>query len=663
MTYRSKRTRLAGIAKEKQTKISSVDDVVRQVIHDVADVQNQDEETLRSSCCNQSADQAATDLPTQATCTDVDDVRSNLGKRSGRVSRRTSPSQPSAINPSLQYKATRNRSRHVQDTGVQSNHEVGLRGAPALETQYSSSHNAWFDDPTMNEPMQATTTEVNDVRSDKRNAVERQLHTPSPSQPLCIDSPTQLKVSKRQSWVEDDIEEPSHQRLSQGRRSKTAAWTDEIEFDEMEEVEMRDREGKRGKKGGRVLPRHVWSLQPGVRFVVPFNALDQPVRKGGHLLVKFLGDVAKNGELCPIGEISWHKVDRNCKAKIIDLIRAKFVLPAREEIDKSILKNVGNRWRAYRYKLKVQYKKLDKTQAEVVSIVPKGVDATQWEKLVQYWFSEKSQGKVARALQSHHHTTGAKSFARMRDEFEKVNGREPGALEWFAQTHIRKDGAFVKDSSKEFLDAAAAMVAQRGSTSSPSKRIAIENQVFNELMYSDDERPYRPIGYGFGANWNKKIVGGEKRKREYFASGASMEAGGPGTGTRSKLLGIGAMQKRSDYSTLDISTEMERLNFAMTAVSETNELMQAQMKKQSRQLKMQAQQLQLQSKQMDGMQFQLQQMTSLLTKFGVMLNNPKIDSTRRGPFYQSLNVTNAQVPGASSEYSDSDSDSIEWESD
>ena len=67
------------------------------------------------------------------------------------------------------------------------------------------------------------------------------------------------------------------------------------------------------------------------------------------------------------------------------------MLPAREEIDKSILKNVGNRWRAYRYKLKVQYKKLDKTQAEVVSIVPKGVDATQWEKLVQYWFSEKSQ--------------------------------------------------------------------------------------------------------------------------------------------------------------------------------------------------------------------------------------------------------------------------------
>lgn len=85
-----------------------------------------------------------------------------------------------------------------------------------------------------------------------------------------------------------------------------------------------DSEGRRGKKGGRILPRHVWSLQPGVRFVVPVNSLDQPVRKGGHVLVRFLGDVAKNGELCPVGEINWHKVDKSCKANIINLIRVGF---------------------------------------------------------------------------------------------------------------------------------------------------------------------------------------------------------------------------------------------------------------------------------------------------------------------------------------------------
>lgn len=58
--------------------------------------------------------------------------------------------------------------------------------------------------------------------------------------------------------------------------------------------------------------------------MVPVNELDQPVRRGGHVLVKFLGDVAKNGELCPIGEVNWHKVDKSCKANIINLIRVGF---------------------------------------------------------------------------------------------------------------------------------------------------------------------------------------------------------------------------------------------------------------------------------------------------------------------------------------------------
>lgn len=67
------------------------------------------------------------------------------------------------------------------------------------------------------------------------------------------------------------------------------------------------------------------------------------------------------------------------------------MLPNREEIDKSILKHVGKKWRAHRYELKVQYKKPDSTQEKVASTVPRGVDPSQWIRLVQYWFSERSQ--------------------------------------------------------------------------------------------------------------------------------------------------------------------------------------------------------------------------------------------------------------------------------
>ncbi|KAL2928169.1 E3 ubiquitin-protein ligase mind-bomb [Bienertia sinuspersici] len=101
----------------------------------------------------------------------------------------------------------------------------------------------------------------------------------------------------------------------------------------------------------------------------------------------------------------------------------------------------------------------------------------------------------------------------------------------------------------------------------------------------------------------------------------------------------------------------------MAAMNETNEVMEARIHMQSQQLKMQSQQLQMQSKQMEGLQFQLQQVTSLLTKFGVMMNNPQNDSSHRGISCQNNNVASAQVPEASSEYTDSDSDSIEWDSD
>jgi len=55
-------------------------------------------------------------------------------------------------------------------------------------------------------------------------------------------------------------------------------------------------------RGGTILPSHVWPLPLGDRIVVPFYDFYQPLRKGGHVLVWFLGDIAKNGDLCPIGE-------------------------------------------------------------------------------------------------------------------------------------------------------------------------------------------------------------------------------------------------------------------------------------------------------------------------------------------------------------------------
>lgn len=666
MSYRSKRARLAQDSKIKDTTVQSVNDTIAQVIHDIGTGDLHAPETLLGSSCNLST---TTDQPTttqvQGTTTEADDDLSNQRNAARRLPLTPSPSQPLTNDTCRQLRASRRRSLQVQElTPV-----AGEEEAHTLETQVSSCYNNWTDDPACTKPIQDNTMDANDAGHHQRNTGGRQRLTPPPSQPLPLDSPRQLRALNREPLcAQDDDGEPVQPEFSQVRPSKRSNWGDDIEFDETEEVEMRDLEGKRGKKGGRILPRHVWSLQPGVRFVVPFNTLDQPVKKGGHVLVKFLGDVARTGELCPIGEVNWHKVDKSYKVNIIALVREKFVLPNREEIDKAILKHVGKTWRSYRHGLKVQYKKPDKTQEQVASVVPKGVVPSQWIKLVQYWFSDKSEflstkGREARAALSHIHTSGSKSFAQKRDEFEKAHGREPGAIEWFVQTHRRKDGTYVETTSKEFLDAAATMIAQRAPSSS-SKSVAVENQVFNELMYSDDERQ-RPIGYGFGVTRNKVFgLGAELRKKGYLASGTAE----PMSISRNKTTGIGREPRRSGSKSLDTSAQTERLKFAVAATSEANELMQSQLQMQSQQLQMHSQQLQMQSQQMEGLRVQLQQVTSLLTKFGVMLNNPTSTNSfpatapRRVP-YQGVSFTNSQVPEASCESSDADSESSEWESD
>uniref|UniRef100_A0A803L2S2 Uncharacterized protein n=1 Tax=Chenopodium quinoa TaxID=63459 RepID=A0A803L2S2_CHEQI len=71
---------------------------------------------------------------------------------------------------------------------------------------------------------------------------------------------------------------------------------------------------------GSIQPIDVWSNN-GVRFYVEFNELYQPIRKGGHILIGFLGNIAKIETYCPLGEEDFHAIDEHFKKKIINEMR------------------------------------------------------------------------------------------------------------------------------------------------------------------------------------------------------------------------------------------------------------------------------------------------------------------------------------------------------
>lgn len=81
-----------------------------------------------------------------------------------------------------------------------------------------------------------------------------------------------------------------------------------------------DLEGKYKKISAAIQPHDVWHSD-GVRFFVTFNDFYQPLRRGGHILIKFIGDIAKNERFCPIRETNWRRVNDQYKVDIIKIIR------------------------------------------------------------------------------------------------------------------------------------------------------------------------------------------------------------------------------------------------------------------------------------------------------------------------------------------------------
>ncbi|XP_073116157.1 uncharacterized protein [Elaeis guineensis] len=269
-----------------------------------------------------------------------------------------------------------------------------------------------------------------------------------------------------------------------------------------------DGDGWAGSDGsGRVRPRRgptvvrdVWQMCEGERIVVECNQLGQPIKKAACLLTSFLGTVARRPQLCPLGYAKWNDMLPTYKVELLRVIESKFVLPP--STHDFVMKSLNRKWKEYKAQLKKDYMRQGMTEEEVARNCPPDVPPHQWMELVHYWFSERAQtysaiGRAARAAQSVPHTSGSKSYARLRQEFEDEHGREPGQVEFYRMTHTHQDGTFVRDESRDLYERATSLIAERDDESAAStQQSRIEAEVFTELM--GPERYGRVRGYGVG---------------------------------------------------------------------------------------------------------------------------------------------------------------------
>nr|XP_043611508.1 uncharacterized protein LOC122583145 [Erigeron canadensis] len=305
---------------------------------------------------------------------------------------------------------------------------------------------------------------------------------------------------------------------------------DEYEMKLLYEAQIQDEQGNilRTQK---MRAKDIYKLNEGEKVLVHLNENDQPVKASGGLCTRFMTLLLKQPNLCPIEARNWEEVKTGCGVRLLGELRAKFCIPQGENIDKVLLKHFNERYRSLKHRRKENLFRLvatrldeanniggDNVQAveytkeqilhalDLVEPPPNTFDY-QWELYKSHLRSEDSQklsenGKKARGEHLHSRATGAKSFARLRDEFKLKHKRDAKPLEMFEMAYQTKEGKYIKDASREFMDRANEEVSKKVLEHGGSEcvdiheRVVIEREVMTELRGPD--RPGRARLWGAG---------------------------------------------------------------------------------------------------------------------------------------------------------------------
>ncbi|KAL5647978.1 hypothetical protein ACJX0J_042333, partial [Zea mays] len=166
------------------------------------------------------------------------------------------------------------------------------------------------------------------------------------------------------------------------------------------DIEVEDEEKNvEVKRRGKTKLLQVWNIPRGHRIAVHCNELDQPIGEEAGIMGKFLGMVAKNGNLCSLSYKDWRLLigkkerltnEQKNKEDILKQVKRRFLYPARME--KWVLKTIGERWRQHKSNLKSIYYDAHKGLEANYNNVPPGVIVDQWIALVNHWVTTKAKG-------------------------------------------------------------------------------------------------------------------------------------------------------------------------------------------------------------------------------------------------------------------------------
>ncbi|XP_009794135.1 uncharacterized protein [Nicotiana sylvestris] len=138
-------------------------------------------------------------------------------------------------------------------------------------------------------------------------------------------------------------------------------------------VQQNDESGssEERKVCGPTILKDIRKLPPGNTIAIQFNNRNQPIRKEGRKLARFLGIIARSPELTPLKIDDWRNFAKDEKKKLVEFVKKKFSIPTRGEA--YVIKSTRKKWKDYKYDLKNVYTTKYKTKDALLRNKPRRI--------------------------------------------------------------------------------------------------------------------------------------------------------------------------------------------------------------------------------------------------------------------------------------------------
>ncbi|XP_019414577.1 PREDICTED: uncharacterized protein LOC109326341 [Lupinus angustifolius] len=196
----------------------------------------------------------------------------------------------------------------------------------------------------------------------------------------------------------------------------------------------------------------VWHLEKTKKVIVELNGYGQGNDNGSNLLVRFLGKLAQNSTICPIYVKRWDWMSKDNRYQQWKYIEENFEFDYVAGV-KWAMSTLGERWRAYKYRLRCKYFYPNKSKEDILANPPPGLDCADWTAFVHHYKEDKMKKQSLANTRSRKnlkvsHAGGSMSNARRGRQMELKLQRPVCRGEVVLSTLLKKDGSYVSEEGK-----------------------------------------------------------------------------------------------------------------------------------------------------------------------------------------------------------------------